>query len=256
VPAIAVLLDSRAGLLALRRSLPRGGPRVVTCRTFATLQHLLCNRLVEAVVVTPHATLLGDLAELRGKLPAIPVVAYAPFRPDDGDLLLACRRSAVAAIAVEGVDDPIVGDMVMRHSLVAARRRALAQAPRLLRLTEPLQQAAWHLLLAEVERPMRTAALAKRLRVSREHLSRQFGAGGAPNIKRVIDLTRIVTAAQLLAGPGYSILSIVRILGFASASHLNNTARRIADVPAAGIGTLGPAGVLTAFLKGNTRSRP
>ena len=83
----------------------------------------------------------------------MPVVAYAPFRPDDGELLLTCRRHAVAAVAVEGVDDPVVGDLVLRSSITAERRRALVDAPRMLRLTEPLQQAAWDLLLGEVERP-------------------------------------------------------------------------------------------------------
>jgi AraC-like DNA-binding protein len=255
VAAIGVLLESRAGLLALRRTLPRGGPRVVTCRTPAALRRLLGARLVDAIVLAPHASLLDELADLRTKLPAIPVVAYAPFRPDDGELLLACRRYAVASVAVEGVDDAVIGDLVRRYSLAAERRTALADAPRLLRLTEPLQQAAWNVLVTEVECPIRTSVLAKRLGVSREHLSRQFGAGGAPNIKRVIDLTRIVTAAQLLANPGYSTPAVVRILCFASPSHLSNTARRIANVPTSGLGAIGPRGVLSAFLKGNTRSR-
>ena len=182
-------------------------------------------------------------------------MAYAPFRPDDGELLLACRRHAVASVAVEGVDDPIVGEMVMRASITAERRRALADAPRMLRLTEPLQQAAWDVLVGEVERPIRTTTLAKLLKVSREHLSRQFGAGGAPNLKRVIDLTRIACAAQLLANPGYSIPTVVRVLHFASSSHLSSTSRRIANVSTRGLGALGPRGVLQAFAKGNTRSR-
>jgi AraC-like DNA-binding protein len=91
--------------------------------------------------------------------------------------------------------------------------------------------------------------------VSREHLSRQFGAGGAPNLKRVIDLTRVACAAQLLANPGYSVPIVVRVLHFASSSHLSSTSRRIANVPTRGLGELGPAGVLQAFVKGNTRSR-
>jgi transcriptional regulator GlxA family with amidase domain len=183
------------------------------------------------------------------------VVAYAPFRPDDGELLLTCRRHTVASVVVEGVDDPLVGELVMRTSLTAERRSALADAPRMLRLTEPLQRAAWSLLVGEVERPIRTTTLAKRLEVSREHLSRQFGAGGAPNLKRVIDLTRIACAAQLLANPGYSIPTVVRVLHFASSSHLSSTSRRIANVSTRGLGALGPKGVLQAFVKGNTRSR-
>jgi AraC-like DNA-binding protein len=181
-------------------------------------------------------------------------VAYGPFRPDDGELLLACRKT-VSAIAVEGVDDPIVGDLVARTSMTAELRRALAEGPRMLRLTETIQRAAWDLLLGEVERPIRTTVLASWLRVSREHLSRQFGAGGAPNLKRVIDLTRIACAAQLLGNPGYLVPTVVRVLNFASAGHLANTAGRIANVPIRGLGALGPRGVLAAFAKGNTRSR-
>ena len=120
--------------------------------------------------------------------------------------------------------------------------------PRVLRLTEKIQRAAWDLLLGEVERPIRTGALASRLRVSREHLSRQFGAGGAPNLKRVIDLNRIACAAQLLGNPGYTIPMVVRVLNFASAAHLASTARRIANVSIQELGKLGPRGVLAAFV--------
>lgn len=253
--AIGVLLDNRAGVLALRRTLPPGAARVVSCRTLVALRRLLQTRLVDVVVLTPHPQFLPELASLRAALPAIPIVAYGPFRPDDGDLLLACYRHAITSVAVEGVDDPVIGDIVVRHSLTAERRAALAMGPRTLRLTEPLQQAAWDVLVEEVERPIRTVALADRLQVSREHLSRQFGAGGAPNIKRVIDLTRIAAAAQLLANPGYSIPVVVKILAFASPSHLSVTARRIADTATTDLGNLGPKGVLQAFLQGNTRSR-
>src|SRR5690606_31070094 len=124
----------------------------------------------------------------------------------------------------------VIGDLVIRHSLAAERRTALADAPRVLRLTERLQRQAWNLLLDEVERPVRTTVLAARLKVSREHLSRQFGAGGAPNLKRVIDLSRIATAAQLLANPGYSLPVVARLLHFTSPSHLTNTSKRNANV--------------------------
>jgi AraC-like DNA-binding protein len=255
VATIAALLESRSALLALRRTLPREGPGVIACRTATALRRVLENRLVDAVVLAPSHPMLSDLAELRARLPGIPVVAYAAFRPDDGELLLACRKHAIVSVAVEGVDDPVVGEMVARASVTAERRRALSDAPRMLRLTEPLQRAAWNVLLGEVERPLRTTVLARRLAVSREHLSRQFGAGGAPNLKRVIDLTRVACAAQLLANPGYSIPSVVRLLHFASSSHLSSTSRRIANVPTSGLGALGPRGVLAAFVRGNTRSR-
>ncbi len=255
MPAIAAALDSRSALIALRRTLPRGGPGVVSCRTPAALHRLLERRLVDAVVVAPTPVWLPELAALKSRLPGLPILAYAPFRPDDGDVLLACRNHAVAGVAVEGVDDPVVGDMVIRSSATAARRRALVDAPRVLRLTDALQRRAWDLLLSEVEKPIRTSTLARRLDVSREHLSRQFGAGGAPNLKRVIDLTRVACAAQMLENPGYGIPTVVRVLHFASSSHLSSTARRIANVPTSGLASLGPRGVLSAFAKGNTRSR-
>jgi AraC-like DNA-binding protein len=240
--------------MALRRTLPKGGPSVVSCRSPAALYRLLDKRLVDAVVLAPQPGLLPQLTDLRIRLPFIPLVAYGPFRPDDGELLLACRET-VSAVAVEGVDDPVVGEMVARASITAERRRALADGPRVLRLTETLQRAAWDVLLGEVERPIRTGALAERLQISREHLSRQFGAGGAPNLKRVIDLTRVACAAQLLGNPGYSVPTVVRVLNFASPTHLANTARRIANVSTGGLGQLGPRGVLAAFVRGNTRSR-
>ena len=253
--AIVAILESRGALLALRRTLPKGSARVVTCRTTTALRRVLQRRLVDSVVLAPTPAWLPELAALHANLPGVPVVAYGPFRPDDGDLLLACCTHGVASVAVEGVDDPVVGDMVARASVTAARRRALADAPRVLRLTEPLQCQAWNLLLGEVEQPLRTTVLARRLRVSREHLSRQFGAGGAPNLKRVIDLTRIACAAQMLQNPGYGIPTVVRLLQFASSSHLSSTARRIANVPTSGLGKLGPGGVLAVFVAGNTRSR-
>jgi AraC-like DNA-binding protein len=254
--AVAALLDSRAALLALRRSLPKAGPGVARCRNAAALTRMLERRLIDAVVLHPQALQPPDLVELRRRMPGIPVVVYGPFRADDGELLVACHRAGVAGIAVEGVDDAVVGDIVTRASATAVRRRALADAPRILRLTEPIQRDAWEVLLGEVERPLLTSELARRLRVSREHLSRQFAAGGAPNLKRVIDLTRVACAAQLLQNPAYSAASVVRLLNFASPAHLNGTARRIAGVTSRDLGALGPRGVLAEFVRGKTRSRP
>ncbi len=252
---VAVLLESRAALLALRRSMPARGPGVIACRSLAGLRRVLETRLTDAVVLAPTPAALPDVAALRAGLPGIPVIAYAPFRPDDGELLLACREHGIAAVAVAGVDDPVVGDIVARCSLTAARTGALADGPRMLRLTEKIQRDTWDVLVRDVERPVRTGTLARRLAVSREHLSRQFGAGGAPNLKRVIDLTRIACAAQLLQNPLYRPGHVVRLLGFASSSHLAGTVRRITGGPPSALGDLGPRGVLSAFARGNTRSR-
>jgi AraC-like DNA-binding protein len=255
VTAVAVLLGGGDGVAALRRSLPRVGPKVAACRNIAALRRALATRLVDAVVMAPGALPKDELAALRRDYPALPLIAYGAFRPDDGPVLRAAAGT-LAAVVVEGVDDPVLGDLVLRHSLTAVRRRALAAAPRLLSLEDELQRRAWLLAVERVAVPWRTEALARALRVSREHLSRQFGAGGAPNIKRVIDLCRVAAAAQLLANPGYSVADAARLLRFASPSHLGGTARRIAGVGAAELVGMSPAEILRQFVRlGRTRSR-
>jgi len=110
-------------------------------------------------------------------------------------------------------------------------------------------------LLASAGLPVRTAEVAQRMGIRREHLSRQFAAGGAPNLKRVIDLLRVITAAQLLANPGYSVADTARLLGFASKAHLGLTVGRIAGVEAAELRRMAPGRVFEAFVRGAMRSR-
>jgi AraC-like DNA-binding protein len=256
MPAVAALGPSREASHSLRRSLPGSGPwSLVCCRTANQLERLLASRLVDAVVFSPIRTPLGELTRLRAAFPQLPWIAFAPFRPDDGALLLACHAGQVTLVLVDGVDNAVAGELVVRHAAGAERRRALADGPRVLRLAEPLQRQVWHFLLDRVDQPVRTGDLARNLGCSREHLSRQFGAGGAPNLKRVIDLTRVACAASLLRNPGYEAATVARILRFATASHLSATAQRIAGVPSRGLAQLGPRGVLAHFARGNTRSR-
>jgi AraC-like DNA-binding protein len=256
VPAVAALVPSADTSQSLRRSLPAGGPwSFVRCFNPSQLQRALSTRLVDAVVFSPASTPLAELTALRSAFPQVPWIAFAPFRPDDGPLLLACHEGRVSMVLVDGVDSAVAGELVVRHSAAADRRRALADAPRVLRLAEPLQRDVWHFLLDRVDRPVRTGDIARTLGCSREHLSRQFGAGGAPNLKRVIDLTRIACAASLLRNPGYDVATVARILRFATASHLSATARRIAGTSTRGLGALGPRGVLAHFARGKTRSR-
>ncbi|HET9150747.1 MAG TPA: AraC family transcriptional regulator [Gemmatimonadales bacterium] len=252
--AVAALLDDHAAVVSLRRAFPRGGPRVVSCRNAAALEHHLERHLTDALVLSPGRMADPATGRLGERYPQLPVIAFGPFRPNDAPTLMAWLDRG-ATLAVADVDDAIVGELVTRTSLTAHRRRAMSDARRVLRLDEAIQQQAWELLVADVERPVRTSALARRLGVSREHLSRQFGAGAAPNLKRVIDLTRIAAASQLLQNPGYDPRAVVRLLNFSSAAHLNRTAMRIAGTTAAGLGRLGPRGVLAHFAKGKMRSR-
>ena len=254
--SLTVLLTSRRARLALRRAVPRGRARLVYCRSAGAVTRALASALADAVVV--------DIREMAGRealaacgraYPNLPRFAYTAFRPDDGELLRTWVADEGVIPLVEGVEDSVLAELILPRTASAAREASLGQAPRLLRLTEPLQEKAWREVLRRVGAPIRAAELARTLKVSREHLSRQFGAGGAPNIKRVIDLARTATAADLLANPGYTVRGVARILRFSSASHLSGSARRVAGVTAAELPGLGPRGVLAAFLRGRTRSR-
>lgn len=251
---VPVFHPRREARSAVKRGYPRGAGNVRLCRSLPAVEHLLAHRLVDAVVVDVKAS-PEELLALPARFPRIPIYVLSAFRPDDGALLAACHGAGFAGVLVEGVDNAVAGEWIAARTAQAARRAALVDAPRLLRLTDRLQIAAWEEVLKRVAIPIKTAHVAQALRVTREHLSREFGAGGAPNLKRVIDLARAACAADLLANPGYTVRSVVRILGFASPSHLAVAARRVAGATVPELRALGPRGVLERFLKGRTRSR-
>jgi AraC-like DNA-binding protein len=255
-PVVLTLLKSPAARTAFRRALPRGRARIVSCRSPAAVQRAFGAALADAVVVDPR--LPGAVELLRrccAAYPGIPRFVYSAFRPDEAELIAACVRGARAYPIVEGVEDAVLADLLLPRTASVIRLGLLDGAPRFLRLIDPLQERAWREVIRRVGRRLRTTDIAAALGVSREHLSRQFGAGGAPNLKRVIDLARAATAADLLANPGYTVRTVARLLGFASASHLSGAARRVAGVTARGLVPLGPAGVLAAFARGRMRSR-
>lgn len=253
---VACWLPAAEARAALRRALPRrrGWPPLRICRSPQALRTLVETGPVDAVVGDPKAApdLLFGIAADYG---AVPVFGFAGFRAADGPLLHRCREGGLAGVFVQGVDDPALGWLVLSGTASAGRRRALGDAPRLLRLSEPIQLAAWDEVLRRATQPTRTAELARALRVTREHLSRQFGAGGAPNLKRVIDLARAACAADLLQSRAHTVRSVARVLGYASAAHLSGTARRVTGESAPALRALGVRGVFERFLAGRTRSR-
>jgi transcriptional regulator GlxA family with amidase domain len=211
--------------------------------------------VVDAVILPARGDWLGAVANLRARFPGIPVFGYGAIRADDGERLIQAAAAGVQDVLVQGVDEPVAGELVGARGASRQRARELAEAPRVLRLSESLQRRVWDMALETVGQRLTTSDLARRVGTSREHLSREFAAGGAPNLKRVIDLARVACAADLLRNPGYAVSACARILGFASAGHLSSTARRIAGVSSGELGRVGPRGVLQRFLRGRTRSR-
>ncbi len=251
-PVVPVYHPRRGAGRAVKIGYPRAAGSVRLCRSLNAVERLLAQKLVDAVVVDVKAA--PDALKLRARFPRIPMYGFSAFRPDDGELLEACRRQGWEVL-VEGIDNAVAGEWVAARAAQRVRRGALADAPRLLRLSDPLQLAVWEEVLRRVATPTKTSHVASALRVSREHLSREVGAGGAPNLKRLIDLARTACAADLLGNPGYTVGAVVRILGYASPSHLTAAARRVAGVSAHELRTLGPGGVLGRFVRGRTRSR-
>ena len=211
-----------------------------------------CRRLVPRPIMAGRAR-----PRCRRAAPRHPVVAYGPFRPDDGELLLACRaagrsprwrsrgwttRSWASWWCAARSPPSAAARWPMRRVCSASPSRSSGRPGTF----------CW----ARSSARSGPTALAERLEVSREHLSRQFGAGGAPNLKRVIDLTRIACAAQLLENPGYSVPTVVRLLHFASSSHLSQHRAPHRQCPDRRSGRRSaPAACSRPSCRGNTRSR-
>lgn len=255
MPVVPLVHQNATLRAALRRGLNSWGLRLVACRSAEQLLALMDRELVDAIVIQQRRDSLETALALAARYPRIPVFVCGTFRPDDGVLLSACRRNGIRDILVDGVDDQAAAELVARCSGTAVRRQTLRDAPRLLRLSEPLQVRAWDHVLARVDGRLSTADVARSLNVTREHLSREFAAGGAPNLKRVIDLARVLCAADLLQNPGYNVAAAARVLGYSSPSHLAGCARRIADAKPEELPRLGLRGVFGRFLRGRTRSR-
>ena len=118
-----------------------------------------------------------------------------PLRPTDSPAAARCAGLGFIDVIVEGIDENTARDLVNPHAFSTRFRQALVEPPPALGLTTPLQKTAWEVIVAHSGRPVTTKELAKAVGLSREHLSRNFAKPGAPNLKRVIDLVRLIAAA-------------------------------------------------------------
>jgi AraC-like DNA-binding protein len=149
-----------------------------------------------------------------------------------------------------------IRDLILPATFTVRFATALHGAEERLGLTAPVQYAAWKYIVAQGGRAVRTEAIAAALGLTREHLSRRFAADGAPNLKRVIDLVRLLAAAALAKNPGYDLPDIARVLEFASASHLSATCQRLLGVKSSSLARLRPTDLMDRFVKqGRARSR-
>src|SRR6185503_16002511 len=141
-PIVAVFHPRRDARRAVKQGYPRATGSVRLCRTLQGVERLLQQRLVDAVVLDVR-TGAEDVIGLPARFPRIPMYALSAVRPEDGSLVASCHRAGFAGVLVEGVDNSVAGEWIAARTAQVARRAALADAPRLLRLTDRLQLAAW-----------------------------------------------------------------------------------------------------------------
>lgn len=215
-------------------------------------EHLVDAALIDA----GHADdSTWQTAALAAEFPSVPFFGVFPLRAGDAAALSRCVAAGCVDAIVEGVDEPVARQLVTARAFSARFRRALREAPESLGLATPLQKDVWTAIVSYAGTPVTTSTLATLFGLSREHLSRKFAVGGAPNLKRVIDLVRLVAAAELAKNPGYDVRDVAKVLGFASSSHLAVAAGRISGTRPASLARLRTVDLIERFVQGRTRSR-
>lgn len=256
-PTLLVLATRERARGVLRAAFPRRRGRLVFTRTAADFTDQLRDALVDAAFVD-----LGNasddawqVTELARDFPSVPFFGVMPPRSAEIGALNRCAAAGFADVLFDGVDDAAVRELVGPITFSARFAVALDEPPPQFALDAPLQRAAWKAIVAHGGRPVRTGLLAEVLSVTREHLSRSFSAAGAPNLKRVIDLVRLVAAAELSKNPGYDVRDVAQVLGFASSSHLSSTAQRVVGTRPAALARLRAVDLFDRFANGHGRSR-
>ena len=256
-PAIVVYAQRERARNLVKSAFPRRRTRIVLTRAFEDFDAAFKTHLVDAAVVDVGGAQeeTWRVAALAREYPSAPFFALAPLRATEGPALAQCANFEFADVLVDGVDDSAARDLVAHSSYSARFSRALDNPPPALGLTTPLQENAWRFIVSHGGRSVRTSTLAEELNVTREHLSRSFSAAGAPNLKRIIDLVRIIAAAELAKNPGYDFRDVSTILAFASSSHLSSTAMRVVGTKPTSLTRLRTIDLIDRFVKGHGRSR-
>jgi AraC-like DNA-binding protein len=241
----------------VRVAFGRRRARVIPVRTPAEFESAATRYLVDAAIVDLAAP--GDdcwkVAAYAREYPSAPFFGLLPMRSADGAALARASSLDFADILVEGIDDSAGRDLVCAMTFTTRFARALDVPPPQLGLDTERQLTVWRAIIAYGGRPVRTAPLAESLGISREHLSRAFGSTAAPNLKRVIDLVRLLAAAELAKNPGYDIRDVATVLEFASSSHLSTSAQRVVGTRPASLARLRTVDLIQRFAQGRTRSR-
>lgn len=215
-----------------------------------------CELIDAAVVdVGGHGDDAWTVGARAADFPSTPFFGLMSLRTTDGPAVARCAALGFADILCERVDDPCAGELITPQSYSARFARALAEPPAALGLVSETQRTTWQAIVRYGGRPVTTSMLASEIGITREHLSRNFARGKGANLKRVIDLVRLISAAELSKNPGYDVRDVAAVLGFASSSHLAVTTQRIASTRPASLSGLRAVDLVDRFVQGRTRSR-
>lgn len=257
LPCIVAFAPRERTRTLVKAAFPRRRCRVVFTRTSSDFGAAFRKELVDAALVDVVSTHddTWTVAAFAREFPSAPFFALASLRAGEGPAVAQCAELEFADVLVEGIDDGCARDIVSKRGFSARFADALREPPSALSLNTSVQQRAWEYIVAHAGRRVRTVNLARRLGVTREHLSRTFAANGSPNLKRVIDLVRLLAAAELAKNPGYDIRDVACVLDFASSSHLSSTAQRVVGTKPASLARLRSVDLIQRFCRGHGRSR-
>jgi AraC-like DNA-binding protein len=257
VPTIVVYVAREKTRAHAREMFPRKRWRLVFTSSPKEMSGAFRDHLVDAAVIDiAHANDDTWLAcSLAGEFPSVPFFSLLHVRPADAPSLARSIAAGCVDTIFEGVDEPVARQLVSSRSFSSRFRRALGTPPESLGLRTTLQKEAWRLIVSFAGTPVTTSSLAASLGLSREHLSRKFAVGGGPNLKRIIDLVRLLAAAELAKNPGHDVRDVAKVLGFASSSHLAVAAGRISGTRPASLARLRGVDLIDRFAQGRTRSR-
>jgi AraC-like DNA-binding protein len=257
LPCIAVYAPRERVRVLARAVFPRRRARLAIVHTAADLAQTFRSGLVDAALIdlgSPSDDAWSAAACAR-EFPHAPFFGVTPLRSADGATLARCATLDFADVLVETVDDDAIRSLVLPLTFHARFIAALREPPAGLALATPLQRTTWSCVISHAGLPVRTDAVARVVGVTREHLSRTFSATHAPNLKRVIDLVRLVAAAELAKNPGYDMRDVAKVLCFASPSHLSSTTQRVLGLRPASLARLRAVDLIGRFTGSKARSR-
>jgi len=257
IPHVVALVARERARPVLRAAFPRRRGRLRFCRSAAEFQRAFTRELVDVAIVdvAGGASDVWKAARLAAEFPCTPFYGLTGFRVTDAPAIARCAEAGFADVLADSMDDAVLRDLVAPAAFTTRFAAAILPAQEVLGLVSPTQRKAWRWIVERGGRPVRTDLLARALGVTREHLSRSFATAGAPNLKRVIDLVRVLAAAELSKCPGYDAADVARVLAFASASHLASTAQRVCGTRAASLARLRAGDIIERFRQGRARSR-